>query len=456
MDASAEKIWAAAQEFLRAMLNNSEIYNLWFAPLRASALEGDAIILNVANEFSEVWLKDNYLDLLRDVLSRAAGHPMDVVFLVTGSDGLARPSETNELARPSAREEAPQADRVTAGKEVSFNPKNTFDTFVVGNNNTFAHAAAIAVAQQPGKSYNPLFLYGGVGLGKTHLLHAIGQHVVKHKKGARVTYVSTERFTNEFIDGIQNNQLVRFRRRYRQTDVFLIDDIQFLAGKERIQEEFFHTFNTLHEARKQIVLTCDRPASEIQNLEQRLVSRFEWGLVTDLQPPDVETRLAILRKKEKIMGVELPEEVVNFLAQRIRTNIRRLEGALVRVSSFASLTGRKLSIEVVEGLLREILHEEGRFTISIDVIQKKVAEHYDIRLADMTSKRRPENIAFPRQVAMYLSRQMTESSLNTIGEAFGGRDHGTVLHACRLVKDRMQVDAHVRQVVSYLEKQLMR
>jgi chromosomal replication initiator protein len=456
MDASAEKIWAAGQEFLRAMLNNSEIYNLWFAPLRASALEGDAITLNVANEFSEVWLKDNYLDLLRNVISRAAGQPMEVTFHVTGAGGLARLSESAENGRPSVKEEVPNAERNPAARELPFNPKNTFDSFVVGNNNTFAHAAAIAVAQQPGKSYNPLFLYGGVGLGKTHLLHAIGQHVVTNKKGARVTYVSTEKFTNEFIDGIQNNQLVRFRRRYRQTDVFLIDDIQFLAGKERIQEEFFHTFNTLHESRKQIVLTCDRPASEIQNLEQRLVSRFEWGLVTDLQPPDVETRLAILRKKEKAMGVELPEDILNFLAQRIRTNIRRLEGALVRVTSFASLTGKKLSIEVVEGLLREILHEEGRFTISIDVIQKKVAEHYDIRLADMTSKRRPENIAFPRQVAMYLSRQMTESSLNTIGEAFGGRDHGTVLHACRLVKDRMQVDAHVRQVVSYLEKQLMR
>jgi len=456
MDASAERIWAAAQDFLRAMLNNSEIYNLWFAPLRASALEGDAITLDVANEFSEVWLKDNYLDLLRNVISRAAGQPMEVTFHVTGAGGLARLAEPADSGRSVAKEEPPNAERNTATREFSFNPKNTFDSFVVGNNNTFAHAAAIAVAQQPGKSYNPLFLYGGVGLGKTHLLHAIGQHVVTNKKGARVTYVSTEKFTNEFIDGIQNNQLVRFRRRYRQTDVFLIDDIQFLAGKERIQEEFFHTFNTLHEARKQIVLTCDRPASEIQNLEQRLVSRFEWGLVTDLQPPDVETRLAILRKKEKVMGVELPEDIINFLAQRIRTNIRRLEGALVRVTSFASLTGKKLSIEVVEGLLREILHEEGRFTISIDVIQKKVAEHYDIRLADMTSKRRPENIAFPRQVAMYLSRQMTESSLNTIGEAFGGRDHGTVLHACRLVKDRMQVDAHVRQVVSYLEKQLMR
>ena len=238
--------------------------------------------------------------------------------------------------------------------------------------------------------------------------------------------------------------------------MLLIDDIQFLAGKERIQEEFFHTFNALHEAHKQIVLTCDRPASEIQNLEQRLVSRFEWGLVTDLQPPDVETRLAILRKKAKLIGVALPDEILNFLANRIRTNIRRLEGALIRVSSYAALTGNKLSIESVEGLLREVLHEEGRFTINIDVIQKKVAEHFDIRLADMTSKRRPENIAFPRQVAMFLARQMTESSLNTIGEAFGGRDHGTVLHACRLVKDRMEVDPNVRQVVHYLEKQLAR
>jgi chromosomal replication initiator protein len=249
---------------------------------------------------------------------------------------------------------------------------------------------------------------------------------------------------------------VGFRKKYRQTDVLLIDDIQFLSGKERIQEEFFHTFNALHEAHKQIVLTCDRPASEIQGLEQRLVSRFEWGLVTDLQPPDIEMRLAILKKKAQVMNVLLQDDILNFLATRIRTNVRRLEGALIRVASFASLTGKKLTIEIIEGLLREILHEEGRMTISIEVIQKKVAEHFDIRLADMTSKRRPENIAFPRQIAMYLSRQLTESSLNTIGEAFGGRDHGTVLHACRLVKDRMEVDSNVRQVVHYLEKQLMR
>jgi len=454
MQASADKIWAAAQEHLRSMLS-ADTYNLWFAPLRSCGQDNNGLVLEVANDFCEVWLKDNYMGLLQDVVALASGRQLQIKFKVgpgNGTTAAAPQTPVPEHAKPS--DVAPE--RAAANQESNFNPKNTFETFVVGNNNNFAYAAALAVAQSPGKSYNPLFLYGGVGLGKTHLLHAIGQHVATHKKGAKVAYVSSEKFTNEYIDGIQNNQLAKFRKKYRQTEVLLIDDIQFLAGKERIQEEFFHTFNALHESHKQIVLTCDRPASEIQNLEHRLVSRFEWGLVTDLQPPDVEMRLAILNKKAQLMGVQLPEDIINFLANRIRTNIRRLEGALIRVASYAALTGKKLSLEVVEGLLREILHEEGRYSISIETIQKKVAEHFDIRLADMTSKRRPENIAFPRQVAMFLSRQMTESSLSVIGEAFGGRDHGTVLHACRLVKDRMEVDPHVRQVVSYLEKQLMR
>lgn len=430
-----------------------DTYNLWFAPLRASGQDNNTLLLEVANDFCEVWLKDNYMSLLQDVVAVASGRQLDIKFKVGSNLPAAAPAD-NPSAKLKSLEIA--AERALPPQEPVFNPKNTFDTFVVGNNNNFAYAAALAVAQAPGKSYNPLFLYGGVGLGKTHLLHAIGHHVTTNKKGARVAYVSSEKFTNEYIDGIQNNQLAKFRKRYRQTDVLLIDDIQFLAGKERIQEEFFHTFNALHEAHKQIVLTCDRPASEIQNLEHRLVSRFEWGLVTDLQPPDVEMRLAILHKKAQLMGVELPDDIINFLANRIRTNIRRLEGALIRVASFAALTGKKLSVEVIEGLLREVLHEEGRHSVSIELIQKRVAEHFDIRLADMTSKRRPESIAFPRQIAMYLARQMTETSLTAIGEAFGGRDHGTVLHACRLVKDRMEVDANVRQVVSYLEKQLLR
>src|SRR5438093_1867073 len=398
MQPTAERIWAAAQQYLRGMLNQ-DIYSLWSASLRAIELHGDSITLEVANDFCDLWLKDNYLGLLRDVLAQSSGQALEIKFQI--SPASVRTAPGAEAIAPAPREEN-DSERHTGPRDLPFNPRNTFETFVVGNNNTFAHAAAMAVAQAPGRSYNPLFVYGGVGLGKTHLLHAIGQYVSGHRKGAKVTYVSSEKFTNDFIEAIKNNQFAKFRRRFRQCDVFLIDDIQFLANKERIQEEFFHTFNALHESRKQIVLTCDRPAGEIQNLEARLISRFEWGLVTDLQPPDIETRLAILRKKEKAMGVELPEDIVNFLAQRIRANIRRLEGALVRVTSFASLTGRKLTIEVVEGLLREVLHEEGRFSVNIESIQKKVAEHFDLRLADMTSKRRPENIAFPRQIAMYL------------------------------------------------------
>ncbi len=448
MQATVDKIWNQTTDQIRTLLN-TETYNLWFSTVQPVSLNQSSITLEVPNEFSEVWLKDNYLELLQDALAAASGRKLKIKFKV--AEGGAEVSAPAKLTR----EKSSSTKKVSDG-DLVFNPRNIFDTFVVGNNNSFAHAAAMAVAQQPGKAYNPLFLYGGTGLGKTHLLHAIGQHVVGSKKTAKVSYVSSEKFTNEYIAAIQENQLVKFRKKYRQTDVLLIDDIQFLAGKERIQEEFFHTFNALHEAHKQIVLTCDRPASEIQNLEHRLVSRFEWGLVTDLQPPDVETRLAILRNKVKTMGVEIPEDVLSFLANRIRTNIRRLEGALIRVASYAHLTGKQLTSDVVENLLREILQEEGRHTITIEVIQKKVAEKFDLRMADMTSKRRPENIAFPRQIAMFLSRQLTEHSLSAIGEAFGGRDHGTVLHACRLVKDRMEIDANVRQTVHYLEKQLLR
>ncbi len=440
-------------------LLNADIYNLWFSPIRAVSLRDDVITLEVLNDFCEVWLTENYLSLLQDTLSHTAAKSIKVTFQVaTRGVGTVNSSASTVVAQkasvhPSIVEELTSR---TPLRETPFNPNNTFETYVVGNNNNFAHAAASAVAQAPGKSYNPLFLYGGVGLGKTHLLHAIGQHVLAHKKNFKVTYVSSEKFTNEYIDGIQNNSLAKFRKKYRQSDLLLIDDVQFLAGKERIQEEFFHTFNALHEAHRQIVLTCDRPASELQNLEQRLISRFEWGLVTDLQPPEVETRIAILRKKALSMEIKLSDEIINFIATRIRANIRRLEGALVRVASYAALTGKHLSIETAENLLRDILSEEGRMVLSIDTIQKKVAEHYDIRLADMTSKRRPENIAFPRQVAMFLSRQLTDNSLTTIGEAFGGRDHGTVMHACRLIKGRMEVDPSVRQTVNFLERQLQR
>src|SRR5207302_2695950 len=273
------------------------------------------------------------------------------------------------------------------------NARWTFDSFVVGANNQFAHAAALAVANQPAKTYNPLFIHGGVGLGKTHLMQAIGQHILAAKKKSKAIYLSSERFTNEFIDAIQNNTLVKFRKRYRQADVLLIDDIQFLAGKERSQEEFFHTFNALSDGHKQIVLSSDRPPAEIANLEHRLVSRFEWGLTAELQPPDIETRFAIVRKKMEPLNIRLDDKVLEFLAQRIRSNVRRLEGALMRVASFGSLSGKQLTGEVIEHLLKDILQEEARTSITIEQIQRRVAEHFDVRLADMTSKRRPASIA---------------------------------------------------------------
>ncbi len=343
-----------------------------------------------------------------------------------------------------------------ATSALGLNPRNTFESFVVGPNNEIAHAASLAVAQSPARTYNPLFVYGGVGLGKTHLMQAIGQYVWSKKKNARVMYLSSELFINEFIDAIQHSTLVKFRKRYRQADLLLIDDIQFLGGKERSQEEFFHTFNTLFDGHKQIVLSSDRPASEIANLEHRLVSRFEWGLTAELQPPDVETRIAILRKKARTLNIKLQDAIFEFLANRIRSNVRRLEGALMRVASFASLSGKELTHEVVEHLLKDILQEEARHSITIEQIQRRVAEHFDIRLADMTSKRRPANIAFPRQVAMYLARELTKASLNEIGDAFGGRDHGTVLHACKLVKRRMKEQDSIRQTISFIDSSLQR
>ena len=458
VQSEAEELWKSVQRALKSMLND-EIYSLWFAPIRAVEISsGEKLILEVPNDFCEVWIRDNYTGLLRDVVVQCAKRPMSVDFVVAPVSSMGTQEQLEKAPAPPSPALMARKRSAKAKKQVTdqFNPNYTFETLVVAKSNEMAHSATIAVAQAPGKAYNPLFIYGGVGLGKTHLLHAIGHYVAEHQVNANVTYLSCEKFTNEFIDGLQNNQLMRFRRKYRQTDVLLLDDVQFLSGKERIQEEFFHTFNALHEAHKQIVITCDRPACEIVGLEQRLVSRFEWGLATDLQPPDVETRLAILRKKAKSLGAELPKNILEFLADRIRANVRRLEGALIRVASYSSLTGRELTVDIVENLLRDVLQEEGKTTLTIGVIQKRVAGHFDIRLADMSSRRRPENIAFPRQIAMFLSRQLTPNSLNAIGEAFGGRDHGTVLHACRLVKDRMDTDQSIRQVVSYLEKQLQR
>ena len=365
-------------------------------------------------------------------------------------------NEVEIAPRPSAPTQKAPREKAPATLAGAMNPRNTFEAFVVGSNNEFAHSAALAVAKSPATTYNPLFIYGVSGLGKTHLLHAIGHHVQATNKSAKIVYLSSEQFTNEFIDAIQHGTLVKFRKKYRQADVLLIDDIQFFAGKERSQEEFFHTFNALHDGHKQIILSSDRPASEIEKLEHRLVSRFEWGMTAEIQPPDTETRIAILRSKAEGLNLKLEPWIIEFLADKIRNNVRRLEGALMRVASYTSLSEKPITQESIENLLRDIFQEQARKTITIDAIQRRVAEHFDVRLADMTSKRRPANIAFPRQIAMFLSRQHTNSSLCDIGDAFGGKDHGTVIHACKLVKQRMEDDEKTRQIVGMLDSKLQR
>ncbi len=447
MTASYEKLWGDASKILQGMLN-PELFNRWFAPIKPVELNHGILVLGVANEFYQIWLQDNFLPLIREAVNQASQEPLQVSFTI--AQGLKGPEQSTTHKLPE------KLATLRHTVDIKLNARYSFDTFVIGPNNNFAHAAAWAVAQSPAKAYNPLFLYGAVGLGKTHLMQAIGHHVASRSKTGRITYITSEQFTNDFIQAIQTSTLTKFRKKYRQVDVLLIDDIHFLAGKERMQEEFFHTFNTLFDAHKQIVLSSDRPAAEIANLESRLVSRFEWGLVAELQPPALETRIAILRKKAALLDVKLPDQVLEFLAEKIRTNVRRLEGALVRVASYSSLTGKDISVDALENLLRDALHEEAKRTITIDAIQRKVAEHFDIRLADMTSRRRPQIVAFPRQVAMYLSRTLTDRSLADIGESFGGRNHGTVLHACKILDRRVAQDQSLRQTVSYLEQALRR
>jgi chromosomal replication initiator protein len=455
MDEKCARIWQKLSLALKPEVS-ADTFKRWFSAVELIEATDDTLTFRVPNNIYQFWIESNYMAALQSAILAALGTPREIKFSASGTAELVT-AETAGLI-DGVKEAAAESnhDGKPVASAAGLNPRNTFETFVVGPNNEIAHAASLAVAQSPARTYNPLFIYGGVGLGKTHLMQAIGQYIWAKKKSTKVMYLSSELFINEFIDAIQHNNLVKFRKRYRQAELLLIDDIQFLGGKERSQEEFFHTFNTLFDGHKQIVLSSDRPASEIANLEQRLVSRFEWGLTAELQPPAIETRLAILRKKARILQINLSDPIFEFLASRIKSNVRRLEGALMRVASFASLSGKELTQEVVERLLKDILQEEARNLITIEQIQRRVAEHFDIRLADMTSKRRPATIAFPRQVAMYLARELTKASLNEIGDAFGGRDHGTVLHACKLVKRRMKEQDSVRQTISFIDSSLQR
>jgi len=457
MTLNCGQIWNSISEVIRQRIS-ADGYERWFHGVNVVSDDGLKLVLSVPNPIHQFFIESNYMPLVQDAATDILGSGRKIHFVAADKVETA-PAVAAEPAAPkiTVKESKPTAAQAASGAASSnLNARNTFETYVVGTNNQFAHGAAMAVAKSPAKTYNPFFIYGGSGLGKTHLLQAIGHYVLQNQKGAKVIYLSSEQFTNEFIDAIQHGTLVKFRKKYRQADVLMIDDIQFFAGKERSQEEFFHTFNTLHDGHKQIILSSDRPASEIEKLEQRLVSRFEWGMTGELQPPDMETRIAILKKKAEGLHIALEPWIIEFLADRIRNNVRRLEGALMRVASYKSLSDREITKDVIENLLRDIFQEQARRAVTIDQIQRKVAEHYDVRLADMTSKRRPANIAFPRQIAMYLARELTKSSLNDIGDAFGGKDHGTVIHACKLIKKRISEDEQTRHIVSLLDSQLQR
>ena len=458
---AATELWDAVRSTLRDSLPG-ETYDMWFSKIEPTKVEEDYVELLAPNEFSAIWIQDNFIDLVRKEMSMAAGRDMEVS-LVSPERVQENPGNSRTQRLPGgASRGSVKADRGDSGKRdpsglgarQPINPRNTFEHFVVGPGNQLAQAACVAVANAPAQAYNPLFLYGDTGLGKTHLMHAVAHQAIEQFPELKISYLSCEKFTNEFIRAIQENTLTQFRRRYREVDLLLIDDVQFLAGKERIQEEFFHTFNELFESQRQIVLTSDRPAGEINKLESRLLSRFQWGMVSDIQAPDLETRVAILSNKADAMKVSLSVEIIEFLAKSVARNVRRMEGALTRVASYASLVKKPVDIETVGRLLHDILQEEALSRISIEKIQKKVTEYYHLRMADMVSRRRPNNIAFPRQVAMYLSRVLTDHSLQEIGDSFGGRDHGTVIHACKTVENMMDQDASVKRSVDYLTEQL--
>lgn len=444
---NASELWNKACKHLQEVLH-PDVYSRWIAVIEPGDLDDDTLTLAVDNDFYQTWLEENYLPLIKKAISTVDESVLNIVFILKPT-GL-RQIQDEPKKKKTIRERFSRRSR----SEPALNPKFTFETFVVGSSNNFAHAASLAVAQAPARAYNPLFIYGGVGLGKTHLMQAIGCHVLSTSR-ATVCYLSSEAMLNEYIDALQNRSLVQFRKKYRNTELLLIDDIHFLAGKERIQEEFFHTFNVLFDAHKQIVMTSDRPASEIAGLEQRLVSRFEWGLVTELEPPDLETRIAILRNKQAQSQVKLADELVLFIAENIRSNVRRLEGALIRTVSYMSLTRREITLDSLKYLLRDMLEKEKQKEITFDLIQRAVAEHYDIRIADMTSKQRPRVIAVPRQVAMYLCRRMTHSSLPDIANAFS-KTHATVLHAYKTIDGRMDVDEELRESVVQISHKLGR
>nr|WP_285847214.1 chromosomal replication initiator protein DnaA [Sporosarcina luteola] len=444
-----EKLWNNVLSKIEDKISRPS-FETWLKSTKLMSYGEENVTIAVPNSFAKDWLENHYVHLITGILSELTGEDRLIHFVV--------PKEMEENDFQVPKPAVKQADRsAIQSASVMLNPKYTFDTFVIGSGNRFAHAASLAVAEAPAKSYNPLFIYGGVGLGKTHLMHAIGHYIMEQDPSSKVVYLSSEKFTNEFINSIMNNKAGDFRNQYRNVDVLLIDDIQFIAGKEQTQEEFFHTFNTLHEESKQIIISSDRPPKEIPTLEDRLRSRFEWGLITDIAPPDLETRIAILRKKAKADGLlDISDDVMLYIANQIDTNIRELEGALIRVVAYSSLVNMDITTDLAAEALKDIIPNSRPRTVSILDIQKTVGEHYNIRLEDFTAKKRTRAIAFPRQIAMYLSRELTDSSLPKIGSEFGGRDHSTVIHAHEKISKQLKDDQNLQQDIQDIKSILGR
>jgi chromosomal replication initiator protein len=446
IELTAEHLWSDVATRLQGALNEAT-YQSWFGEALGAKLTDETFVVGVPNDFTREWIEGHFLGLLHAVVKDATGRDQAVRVVVSPRRAEPAPRTSGSVEVAEVRPLPNQHVAAMTG----MNPKYTFDTFVIGSSNRFAHAAALAVAEAPAQAYNPLFIYGGTGLGKTHLLQAVGDYVGEHLPGFAVRYVTSETFMNDFINSLRDKRIEGFKQRYRTYDVLLIDDVQFFEHKERIQEEFFHTFNSLYEAGKQIVMSSDRPPREISTLEERLRSRFEWGLITDIQPPDLETRIAILRKKVALDEIHVPDpQVLTFIAGRVSTNIRELEGALTRVVAFSSLTGRPMTVELAGDVLKDVFPQGEAAQVSIERIQQAVSERFGLSLDELCGDRRSQNIVYPRQVAMYLSRELTDSSLPRIGKNFGGRDHTTVIHATSKIARLIREDRSVYNLVQEL------
>jgi chromosomal replication initiator protein len=448
IETTAANLWESIASRLREALTETT-YETWFGHARPVSLREDSLVVEVPNDFTRDWIQGHFFDFVSGAARESIGREVVVTFTVGEHQAVAPAAASRVESEVRSRDvELPYRDT----PEVELNPKYTFDLFVIGSSNRFAHAAALAVAEAPAQAYNPLFIYGGTGLGKTHLLQAIGHYVRQHSRRLTMRYVTSETFMNDFIDSLRDKRIEGFKRRYRNFDVLLIDDIQFFEGKERIQEEFFHTFNSLYEGGAQIIISSDRPPREIATLEERLRSRFEWGLLTDIQAPDLETRIAILRKKVNTERIAVTDpEVLTFIAGRVSSNIRELEGALTRVVAFSSLTDRPMTVDLAEHVLKDVYPQgEAAPEVTISRIQETVSQRFGVTLDELVSPRRSQAVAYPRQVAMYLSRELTDSSLPKIGREFGGRDHTTVIHAKDKITRLIREDRSVYNLVQEL------